>query len=65
MAALDHFLAMGGYAAFIWPAFGIAAIILISLLIVSRRYWKAQAKAVAMLEKSRPRRDRKGQLRDS
>ncbi len=32
---LAEFFAMGGYAGFIWPAYGIAALVLIGLLAVS------------------------------
>jgi heme exporter protein D len=40
--ALTTFLAMGGYAAFVWPAFAIAAAVLIGLLLVSWRGLKAR-----------------------
>lgn len=32
---MQEFFAMGGYAAFIWPAYGAAAVILIGLLVAS------------------------------
>ena len=32
---LADFFAMGGYAGFVWPAYGIAALVLIGLLAVS------------------------------
>lgn len=32
---LSHFLAMGGYAAYVWPAYGVAALILGGLTLVS------------------------------
>jgi heme exporter protein D len=35
MNSLADFFAMGGYAAFVWPAYGIAALVLIGLLAVS------------------------------
>ena len=35
-ASLGDFLAMGGHAAFIWPAFAIALIVLCSLALLSR-----------------------------
>lgn len=35
-ASLGEFLAMGGHAAFIWPAFAIALIALLSLAVLSR-----------------------------
>ena len=37
-----NFLAMGGYAAFIWPAFGIAAVVLTVLFLASWRAAKAR-----------------------
>jgi len=58
MEAIRGFLAMGGYAVFVWSAFGVAAVVLVYLLISSRHYWKAQAAAVAELEAARPRRRR-------
>ena len=33
--SLAEFFAMGGYAGFIWPAYGIAALVLIGVLAVS------------------------------
>lgn len=35
-ASLGEFLAMGGHAAFIWPAFAIALIALLGLALLSR-----------------------------
>jgi len=35
-ASLGDFLAMGGHAAFIWPAFAIALIVLCGLALLSR-----------------------------
>jgi heme exporter protein D len=37
VAALADYLAMGGYAAFVWPAYGAAAIVLVALLVASVR----------------------------
>ncbi len=34
---MGEFFAMGGYGAYVWPAFGITAIILIGLAVVSVR----------------------------
>ncbi len=33
MSALDTFLAMGGYARFVWPAYGVAAVVLIGMTV--------------------------------
>jgi len=32
---MAQFLAMGGYARFVWPAYGVAVIVLVSLLVYS------------------------------
>ena len=33
--SLAEFFAMGGYAGFVWPAYGIAALVLIGVLVLS------------------------------
>jgi heme exporter protein D len=44
MQALSDYLSMGGYAAFVWPAYGAAALILIGFAIDSwRRVTRAEA----------------------
>lgn len=47
--ALTTFLSMGGYAAFVWPAFGVAALTLAVLWIVSARAQKAAEAALDTL----------------
>ena len=37
MDAISTFFAMGGYAAFIWPAYALVSVVLIGLLIASLR----------------------------
>ena len=37
MDQLTSYFAMGGYGGFIWPAYTLTAVVLIGLLIVSRR----------------------------
>ena len=42
---MTDFLAMGGYAAFVWPAWGVSALVLIVLTIravVASRKWKRE-----------------------
>jgi heme exporter protein D len=53
MAALDQFLAMGGYARFVWPAFGLALIVLGGLLIESLVTYKKRQRELAAAEKLR------------
>jgi len=54
---LRNFLAMGGYAGFVWPAYVLAAVLLIGLLAVSlRQLRKAEAALAALgLPRSRER----------
>jgi heme exporter protein D len=47
---VSDFFAMGGYAAFVWPAFGFAALVLIGLLAQS---WWAARRREAELEQLR------------
>jgi heme exporter protein D len=35
--SLAEFFAMSGYAGFVWPAYGIAALVLVGLLVASMR----------------------------
>ena len=46
MSALEQWFAMGGYAAFVWPAYGLAAIVLGALSLCS---WQRHRRSVAML----------------
>ena len=47
--AIQTFFAMGGYAAFVWPAYALAAIVLAGLLAVSlRQLLKAEAELAAL-----------------
>jgi heme exporter protein D len=53
---IDHFLAMGGYARFVWPAYGLAVILLGGLLIASLRASRQQQRQWAAIEATRPKR---------
>jgi heme exporter protein D len=47
--AIQTFLAMGGYAQFVWPAYALAALVLIGLLALSlRQLRKAEAELAAL-----------------
>jgi len=47
--AIRTFFAMGGYAGFVWPAYALAAILLVGLLAVSlRQLRKAEAELAAI-----------------
>ena len=59
------FLEMGGYAAYVWPAFGIAAAIMIALLVVSVRTLRARNSTLKGLEAGRGRRARRAEVAES
>ena len=44
------FFEMGGYAAYVWPAFGAAAVIMVALLVTSIRTMRAREAALRALE---------------
>ena len=59
MTNLSAFLAMGGYAAYVWPAYGVASVVLIGVWIASLRGLRARESEIEAVEAERPRRDRK------
>ncbi len=44
------FFEMGGYAAYVWPAFGVGAVVLIGLLLFSLRNLKSREAVLRQLE---------------
>ena len=50
------FFEMGGYAAYVWPAFGAAAAVMIALLVLSLRDMRAREAALRKLEAGARRR---------
>lgn len=53
MDRLNDFLSMGGYGGYIWPAYLIAAVVLVGLLVVSLRNARGQEARLAALRKTR------------
>ncbi|MGE4219493.1 MAG: heme exporter protein CcmD [Alphaproteobacteria bacterium] len=53
MADLSGFLAMGGYAAFVWPAYGIATLVLVGMLAVSLRSLRRRERMLDALRAAR------------
>ena len=41
-----QYFAMGGYAAFIWPSYGVAALLLVALFLLSTRRLQAAERAL-------------------
>jgi len=58
MDTLDQFLAMGGYARFVWPAYTIAVLVLGGMAAQSYRAWRRQHRQWSTLEAGRPQRRR-------
>ena len=50
MTAIESWFAMGGYAGFVWPAYGVAAIVLGGLALVSWRRHRRSSDALARLQ---------------
>ena len=53
MDRLNEFLSMGGYGGYIWPAYLIATVILVGLLITSLRSVRGQEARLASLRNAR------------
>ncbi|MCB2101489.1 MAG: heme exporter protein CcmD [Rhodobacterales bacterium] len=59
---MSDFFSMGGYAAFIWPCFGVTAVVLVALLVISQRRLSASRRLLDSLEAAEgPRRPRRAQ----
>jgi len=56
--AITDFLDMGGYAAFVWPALGLTAGILIAMAVASARRLRASEAALQAAEQAGGRRRR-------
>ncbi|WP_420547668.1 heme exporter protein CcmD [Curvivirga sp.] len=48
--SLTSFLDMGGYASYIWPVYGLAAVMMIGLLIQSIVIWRQNEAELALLK---------------
>lgn len=58
------FWEMGGYAVYVWPAFGAAAVILIALLVISVSTLRSRERALRALESARASGDGAGGERE-
>ena len=57
MEATDSFFAMGGYAVYVWPCLIMTAVVMLGLLVLSRKRLRENQKAVEQLEASLPDRE--------
>ncbi len=60
MDRLQAILEMGGYAMFVWPAYGVAIGLLVGLLVVSLRGMRGQEAALRSLRAILPHRGGRG-----
>ncbi len=51
---LSGYFAMGGYASFIWPAYGVAALVLLGFALSSWRRLRAAERALDRLSEADP-----------
>ena len=63
MAEIYEFLAMGGYAGFVWPAYAVALIAIGGLAVQSVRSLRLLRREVAALEDGEPGRSRRARAR--
>ena len=50
MGTIAQYLAMGGYARYVWPAYGLAVVMLLGMAIASIGAWRRQQRLWAALE---------------
>ncbi len=55
MNALRDFLSMGGYGAFVWPAFAVTAVIMVAVLIASVKGLRAREAELESLQRDAAR----------
>ena len=58
MTTLSSFLDMGGYGAYVWPSYVLAAVVLVGLLASSVIRLRTNRRSLARLEAQRPSRKR-------
>ncbi len=59
MDGISAFLAMGGYGQFVWPAYAVAAVVLVGLLVSSLVRLQREERALDRLSAAAPRRARR------
>jgi heme exporter protein D len=57
MGDIGAFFAMGGYAGFVWPAYGVACVVLAAL--AAHSWWRYRQSAVALERLGQSRRTRR------
>ncbi len=62
---MTEFFDMGGYAAYIWPSFGVSAFVLVALTIQSYRRLTNLKAELVLLEAASPRRRRSSRAQEN
>jgi len=61
MEQIESFFTMGGYGAYVWPAYGLTAAVMIAFLVTTLRSLRSRRKSLETLEaKAGPRRRQPG-----
>jgi heme exporter protein D len=55
MTGMAEFFAMGGYAAYVWSAYGAAVVVLAGLVATTLARWRSSRRSLAALERLRGR----------
>ena len=50
---MSEFFAMGGYARFVWPAYGAVLVLLVGLLLLSLRQYRERQRQLDRLQRKR------------
>ena len=50
---MGTFFEMGGYAAYVWPAYGLAMVVVVGLLVLSVRRLRSAERMLTLLERAR------------
>ena len=54
MQAVESFLEMGGYAAFVWPAYALTALVMTGITVQTLRRYRRAQRELAELQRGRP-----------
>ncbi len=63
MDRIQEFLAMGGYAAYVWPAYGLAVVTLVGIVVTSLGRLRAAERSLAGQSSVRRRRNAAPQIK--
>jgi heme exporter protein D len=59
MQALTNYLAMGGYAAFVWPAYALALAVMAGLFLQGLRRYRRSQRMLEEIQRAQPARPRR------